>query len=55
MDAIKNIKLKTHMLEDLNKNLEDKVSEKTKELTKFIKPFITPKILNFFRVIFFIN
>ena len=36
MDAIKNIKLKTHMLEDLNKNLEDKVSEKTKELTKLI-------------------
>ncbi len=36
-DAIKNIKLKTHMLEDLNKNLEYKVSEKTKELTKLVE------------------
>ena len=36
-DAINNIKLKTHMLEDLNKNLEYKVSEKTKELTKLIE------------------
>ena len=31
-----NIKLKTHMLEDLNKNLEYNVSEKTKELTKLL-------------------
>jgi signal transduction histidine kinase len=36
-DAINNIKLKTHMLEDLNKNLEFKVSEKTKELTKLVE------------------
>jgi signal transduction histidine kinase len=36
-DAINNIKLKTHMLEDLNKNLEYKVSEKTIELTKLIE------------------
>ncbi len=36
-DAMNNIKLKTHMLEDLNKNLEFKVSEKTKELTKLIE------------------
>ncbi len=35
-DAMNNIKLKTHMLEDLNKNLEYKVDEKTKELTKLI-------------------
>ena len=35
-DAMNNIKLKTHMLEDLNKNLEYKVSEKTIELTKLI-------------------
>lgn len=35
-DAMNNIKLKTHMLEDLNKNLEFKVSEKTVELTKLI-------------------
>ena len=36
-DAINNIKLKTHMLEDLNKNLEYKVSEKTIELTKLVE------------------
>ena len=36
-DAMNNIKLKTHMLEDLNKNLEYKVSEKTIELTKLIE------------------
>jgi len=35
-DAMNNIKLKTHMLEDLNKNLEYKVTEKTKELTTLI-------------------
>ena len=35
--AMNNIKLKTHMLEDLNKNLEDKVSEKTQELTTLIE------------------
>ena len=36
-DAMNNIKLKTHMLEDLNKNLEYKVNEKTKELTNLIE------------------
>jgi signal transduction histidine kinase len=36
-DAMNNIKLKTHMLEDLNKNLEYKVDEKTQELTKLIE------------------
>lgn len=36
-DAMNNIKLKTHMLEDLNKNLEYKVDEKTKELTKLVE------------------
>ncbi|KAB7883008.1 sensor histidine kinase [Poseidonibacter ostreae] len=36
-DAMNNIKIKTHMLEDLNKNLEYKVDEKTKELTKLIE------------------
>ncbi len=36
-DAMNNIKLKTHMLEDLNKNLEYKVSEKTSELTNLIE------------------
>ncbi len=36
-DAITNIKIKTHMLEDLNKNLENKVEEKTKELSKLIE------------------
>ena len=36
-DAMNNIKLKTHMLEDLNKNLEFKVDEKTEELTKLIE------------------
>lgn len=35
-DAINTIKLKTTMLEDLNKNLEDKVKEKTKELTELV-------------------
>ncbi len=35
-DAMNNIKLKTTMLEDLNKNLEDKVKEKTKELTDLV-------------------
>ena len=35
--AMNNIKLKTHMLEDLNKNLEYKVNLKTKELTKLIQ------------------
>ena len=36
-DAMNNIKLKTHMLEDLNKNLEYKVEAKTQELTKLIE------------------
>ena len=36
-DAMNNIKLKTHMLEDLNKNLEYKVDKKTKELTKLVE------------------
>ena len=36
-DAMNSIKLKTHMLEDLNKNLEFKVNEKTKELTKLVE------------------
>ena len=36
-DAMNNIKLRTHMLEDLNKNLEYKVNEKTKELTNLIE------------------
>ncbi|MGB5793723.1 cache domain-containing protein [Poseidonibacter sp.] len=36
-DAMNNIKLKTHMLEDLNKNLEYKVEEKTIELRKLIE------------------
>ena len=35
-DAMNNIKLRTNMLEDLNKNLEYKVNEKTKELTTLI-------------------
>ncbi|MDD2887061.1 MAG: cache domain-containing protein [Aliarcobacter sp.] len=35
-DAMNNIKLRTNMLEDLNKNLEYKVNEKTKELTNLI-------------------
>ena len=46
-DAMNNIKLKTHMLEDLNKNLEYKVDEKTKELTKLIdsqKKFINNSV-----------
>ena len=36
-DAMNNIKLKTNMLEDLNKNLEYKVNEKTKELTNLVE------------------
>ncbi len=36
-DAMNNIKLKTHVLEDLNKNLEFKVEAKTIELTKLIE------------------
>lgn len=36
-DAMNTIKLKTHMLEDLNKNLEYKVSQKTAELTKLVE------------------
>ena len=36
-NSMTNIKLKTHMLEDLNKNLEFKVNEKTKELTNLIE------------------
>ena len=36
-DAMNNIKLKTYMLEDLNKNLEFKVNEKTKELTNLVE------------------
>ena len=36
-DAMNNIKLKTHMLEDLNRNLEYKVDEKTKELTTLVE------------------
>jgi len=35
-DAMTNIKLKTNMLEDLNKNLEYKVDEKTEELQDLI-------------------
>ena len=36
-DAINNIKLKSIMLEDLNKNLELKVNEKTKELSNLVE------------------
>lgn len=36
-DAINNIKLKSTMLEDLNKNLELKVNEKTKELSSLVE------------------
>jgi signal transduction histidine kinase len=36
-DAMNNIKLKTHMLEDLNKSLEYNVSQKTEELTKLVE------------------
>jgi signal transduction histidine kinase len=36
-DAMNNIKLRTNMLEDLNKNLEYKVNEKTSELTNLIE------------------
>lgn len=36
-DAMTNIKLKTNMLEELNKNLEFKVNEKTKELSNLIE------------------
>lgn len=35
-DAMNNIKIKTSMLEDLNKNLEYKVNEKTKELSSLV-------------------
>lgn len=35
-DVMNNIKLRTTMLEDLNKNLEEKVQEKTKELTELV-------------------
>ncbi|WP_419770414.1 MAG: cache domain-containing protein [Candidatus Marinarcus sp.] len=35
-DAMSSIKYKTHLLEDLNKNLEDKVQEKTQELTNIL-------------------
>ena len=46
-DAMNNIKIKTHMLEDLNKNLEYKVDEKTKEFRKLIdsqKKFINNSV-----------
>lgn len=36
-DAMKNIKLRTTMLEELNKNLEFKVNEKTKELSNLVE------------------
>ncbi|RBQ32336.1 histidine kinase [Arcobacter sp. FW59] len=36
-DAMTNIKLKTTMLEELNKNLEFKVNEKTKELSNLVE------------------
>jgi signal transduction histidine kinase len=36
-DAMTSIKYKTHLLEDLNKNLEDKVNEKTQELTNLLQ------------------
>ena len=36
-NAMNNIKLKTHMLEDLNKHLENKISEQTKELTTLVE------------------
>src|SRR5574344_2878564 len=36
-DAISNIKLKTNILEGLNKNLEEKVEEKTKELSELVE------------------
>lgn len=36
-DAMNNMKLKSSMLEDLNKNLEIKVSEKTKELSDLVE------------------
>ncbi|MFA6788693.1 MAG: cache domain-containing protein [Arcobacteraceae bacterium] len=35
-DAMTSIKYKTHLLEDLNKNLEEKVNEKTQELTNIL-------------------
>ncbi len=36
-DAMKNIKYRTHLLEEINKNLEKKVDEKTKELSTILK------------------
>lgn len=36
-DAMTSIKYKTHLLEDLNKNLEEKVNEKTQELTNILE------------------
>ncbi len=36
-DAIQNIKYKTQLLEDLNRNLEDKVNDKTQELSNLLK------------------
>ncbi len=36
-DAMTNMKLKSSMLEELNKNLEDKVNEKTKELSNLVE------------------
>lgn len=36
-DAMTNIKYRSHVLEDLNKNLEEKVQEKTKELTLLLE------------------
>jgi signal transduction histidine kinase len=36
-DAISNMKLKSSMLEDLNRNLESKVNEKTKELSNLLE------------------
>jgi signal transduction histidine kinase len=36
-DAMTSIKYKTHLLEDLNKNLEEKVNEKTQELTNLLQ------------------
>ncbi|MFA7084192.1 MAG: cache domain-containing protein [Arcobacteraceae bacterium] len=35
-DAMTSIKYRTHLLEDLNKNLEEKVNEKTQELTNIL-------------------
>ena len=36
-DTMTNIKLKSSMLEELNKNLEIKVNEKTKELSNLVE------------------